>query len=158
MRASSGLGRIVALALAMGFLAALLVPPCPFIPVEESALTGTVLCGFAVGWAALFLLTVRFAAHPQRWAAVPAVFMGVSGLLLVVFGSPVREGLTWVWPPALLALVVWMLRRTRRGLPNRGGRVQLYVVFGVLALAAVGGGYQAVGEATDPTPYLQPAG
>ena len=147
---SSGLGRIVALALATGFLAALLVPFAPFIPVEGSALTGAVLCGFAVGWAALFLLTVRFAAHPQRWAAVPAVFMGVSGLLLVVFGSPVREGLTWVWPPALLALVVWMLRRTRRGLPNRGGRVQLYVVFGVLALAAVGGGYQAVGEATDP--------
>jgi pimeloyl-ACP methyl ester carboxylesterase len=76
--------------------------------------------------------------------------MGVGGLLLVAFGSPMREVLSWVWPPTLLALVIWMTHRTRRDMRSRGGRVQLYLVFVVLAASAVGGAYQAVGEATDP--------
>ena len=39
--------------------------------------------------------------RPQRWAAVPAVAMGATGLALLVF-SPQDDALTplnWVWPP-----------------------------------------------------------
>ncbi len=60
-----------------------------------------------------------------------------------------REALSWVWPPTLFLLVIWMLYRTRRDMRSRSGRVQIYLVFAILALSAVGGGYAIVGEATD---------
>jgi pimeloyl-ACP methyl ester carboxylesterase len=82
---------------------------------------------------------------------LPALFMGVGGLLLVGFGSPAREALSWVWPTTLLVLVIWMMHRTRTDMRSRTGRLQLYPVFGILAILALGGGYQTVGEATDPT-------
>jgi pimeloyl-ACP methyl ester carboxylesterase len=148
------LGWIVALSLATGFVAALLLVAAPFVPVTEPAITGAVLCGFAIGWAALFALSRRFTDQSQRWAAIPAAFMGLGGLLLLAFGSPMREVLSWVWPPALLALVVWMVMRVRRDMHSRGGRIQLYVVFTILALCAVGGGWQTVSEATETNPYL----
>ncbi len=87
-RSSAGLGWVVALSLATGFVAAVLFAALPLVPVKESAITGAVLCGFAVGWAVLWLLSLRFTDQPQRWAVGPAVFMGVGGLLLVAFGSP----------------------------------------------------------------------
>ena len=149
---SSGrLGWIVALSLATGFVAALLFVALPFVPVSESAITGAVLSGFASGWALLWLLSLRFTDQPQRWAVVPAVFMGVGGLMLVALGSPAPEVLSWVWPPTLFVLVIWMLHQTRRDMRSRSGRVQLYLVFTILAISAVGGGYQTVGEATDST-------
>jgi hypothetical protein len=101
-----------------------------------------------VGWAALGLLSLRFTDQPQRWAVAPALFMGVGGLLLVIFGSPMRETLSWVWPPTVSLLVLWLVYRIRKDMHSRTGRVQLYLVFGILALSAVGGGYQTVGEAT----------
>jgi pimeloyl-ACP methyl ester carboxylesterase len=143
-------GLIVTVSLATGLVVAALLVAVPLVPVEESALTGAVLWGFASGWTVLWLLSLRFTDRPQRWAAGPALFMGIGGLLLVAFGSPMREVLSWVWPPTLLALVIWMVRRTRRDMRSRGGRVQLYLVFVVLAASAVGGAYEAVGEATDP--------
>ena len=146
---SGHLGRFVALSLATGLIVAALLVALPFVPVQEGAITGAVLCGFASGWAVLWLFSQRLTDHPQRWAAAPALFMGVGGLLLMVFGSPLREALGWIWPPTLLALVIWMMRRTRRDLPSRSGRGQLYLVFAVLAASAVGGGYEAVGGATD---------
>ena len=93
------IGWIVAGSLATGLVAALLLVAAPFIPAEESAVTGAVLCGFALGWAMLAVLSVRFTDQPQRWAAAPALFMGLGGLLLVGFGSSVHEVLNWVWPP-----------------------------------------------------------
>ncbi|MEP7370250.1 MAG: hypothetical protein ABI662_11385, partial [Dermatophilaceae bacterium] len=90
------IGRIVAGSLAIGLVAALLLVFAPFIPAEENAVTGAVLCGFALGWAMLAVLSVRFTDQPQRWAAAPAVFMGVAGLLLIGFGTTVREVLNWV--------------------------------------------------------------
>ena len=74
------IGWIVACSLATGILAALLFVAAPFIPAEESDLTGAVLCGFALGWAMLAVLSVRFTDQPQRWAAAPAVFMAVLGV------------------------------------------------------------------------------
>jgi hypothetical protein len=93
------IGWIVAGSLATGLVAALLLVAAPFIPAEESAATGAVLCGFALGWAMLALLSVRFTDQPQRWAAAPTLFMGLGGLLLIGFGSSAREVLDWVWPP-----------------------------------------------------------
>ena len=78
--------------------------------------------------------------------------MGLGGLLLIGFGSSVHGVLSWVWPPALLALVVWMVVRARRQLRSRSGRWLLYPVFALMAVAAIGGGYETVAEALDETP------
>jgi pimeloyl-ACP methyl ester carboxylesterase len=142
--------------LATGLVAAFLLVAAPFIPAEERAVTGAVLCGFALGWAMLAVLSVRFTDQPQRWAAAPALFMGVGGLLLVGVGSPVDQVLNWVWPPAILALAVWMLVCVHRQLQSRGGRWLLYPVIAVLALASIGGGYQTLGAAADAKAYPMP--
>ena len=55
--------------------------------------------------------------------------------------------LNWVWPPALLALVIWMSVQAHRQLHSRSRRWLLYPVFAVMALASVGGGYETVREA-----------
>ncbi|MDN5766893.1 MAG: alpha/beta hydrolase [Humibacillus sp.] len=150
------IGRIVVGSLTSGLVAALLLVAAPFIPAEESAVTGAVLCGFALGWAMLAVLSVRFTDQPQRWAAAPALFMGGSGIALMLFGSPVREVLRWVWPPAVLALVIWMFVRSRRQLRSPSKGWLLYPVIVTLFLASVGGGYQTVGAAmeagTNPMP------
>ena len=150
------IGWVVVGSLATGLLAALLLALAPFIPAAEGAVTGAVLCGFALGWATLAGLSARFTDQPQRWAAAPAVFMGVGGLLLLGFGSPVHEVLNWVWPPALLGLVIWMIVRAHRQLRSRSRRWLLYPVFATLALAAVGGGYETVREAMDTNAYPMP--
>src|SRR4051794_13306572 len=80
-RSRGHIGWIVAASLATGLVAALLLVAAPFIPTEESAAIGAVLCGFALGWASLAALSVRFSDRPQRWAAAPAVLMGLGGLL-----------------------------------------------------------------------------
>jgi pimeloyl-ACP methyl ester carboxylesterase len=134
--------------LAVGLVAALLLAAAPFIPAEESELTGAVLCGFGVGWAMLAVLSVRLTDQPQRWAVAPALFMGLGGLLLVVLGSSVREMLSWVWPVVLLGLVAWMVAQAHRHLRSRSRRWLLYPVFAVLAVASVGGGYETVAAAT----------
>jgi pimeloyl-ACP methyl ester carboxylesterase len=150
------IGWIVAGSLATGLLAGLLLVAAPFIPAQESAVTGALLCGFAVGWALLVVLSVRFTVAPQRWAAVPAVLMGLGGLLLIGFGPPVRDVLDWIWPPALLAMVVWVVVRARRQLRSRTRHWLLYPVLAVLALASIGGGYETVGEAADAAAYPMP--
>jgi len=147
---------IVAGSLATGLVAALLFAAALFISAEESALTGAILCGFAVGWAILALLSIRLTDQPQRWAAAPALFMGLGGLLLVAFGPSVHEVLSWVWPPTLLALVVGMVIGIHRQLRSRAGRWLLYPVVAVLAISAVGGGYETVREAVDANAYPMP--
>jgi pimeloyl-ACP methyl ester carboxylesterase len=102
---------------------------------------------FALGWAMLALLSVRYTDQPQRWAYTPALLMGVSGVLLLLFGSPTALVLNWVWPPVMLALSIWMFVRIRRSLRSPRGRWMLYPVAALLALASVGGGFQVIGEA-----------
>jgi alpha-beta hydrolase superfamily lysophospholipase len=104
----------------------------------------------------LAVLSVRFTDQPQRWAAAPALFMGLSGFLLMSFGSLVDEVLTWVWPPVLLALVIWMFVCARRQLRSPSRRWLLYPVLAVLALASAGGGYQTVREAADARAHPPP--
>jgi pimeloyl-ACP methyl ester carboxylesterase len=135
-------GRLVAAALAAGSLAALLLAAAPFLPATESGVTGGLLLGFALGWALLAVLS-GFTDQPQRWAAAPALFLGSGGLLLVVFGAPMQEALAWVWPPALLVLVAWMIVRIRSA-AGRSARVLLYPVLALLVVAALAGGYETV--------------
>jgi pimeloyl-ACP methyl ester carboxylesterase len=146
-------GWIVAGSLAVGAVAAIVLPLAPFVRPEESEILGAVLCGFALGWALLAVLTARFTDQPQRWAAVPAVFFGLCGLLLVVFGSPIQGLLNWVWPLVLLAMVVWMTVRVHRRLRSRSKYWLLYPLFTILALASIGGGYETVREAVDAGTY-----
>ncbi|MCU1584961.1 MAG: alpha/beta hydrolase fold protein [Microbacteriaceae bacterium] len=150
------IGWIVAGSFATGLVAALLLVAAPFIRPEESEVTGAVLCGFALGWAMPAVLSVRFTDQPQRWAAGPALFLGLGGLLLVAFGSSVHEVLNWVWPPALLALVIWMMVRANRQLRSRSKRWLLYPVMAMMGLASIGGGYETVAEAVDANAYPMP--
>jgi pimeloyl-ACP methyl ester carboxylesterase len=142
--------------IAAGLVAALLLVAAPFIPAEENAVTGAVLCGFAVGWAMLAVLSVRFTDQPQRWAAAPALLMGLGGLVLVAFGSSVQAVLNSVWPPVMLAVAIWMIVCAHRQLRSRGGRWLLNLVVGVLALASIGGGYETVRETMDARAYPMP--
>jgi pimeloyl-ACP methyl ester carboxylesterase len=79
--------------------------------------------------------------------------MGLGGLLLIGFGSTAQNVLSWVWPPALLAVVIWSLVHARRQLRSTGARVLLYPVFALLAVASVGGGVETVLEAYDASQY-----
>ena len=86
----------------------------------EPVVDGLVLLGFAAGWAFLLGLSVYFTDHPQTWAAVPAAVMGVGGAALLVFtpSNATMDALGWVWPPALLGLLVWITTQIRRQLPQ----------------------------------------
>ncbi len=147
------IGWIVAGSLVTGALAALLLAAAPVIPATPSGVTGAILLGLALGWAMLTVLSVRFTDQPQRWAAAPALFMALGGFLLMAFGSPAQEVLAWVWPPVLLVLVVWMVVRAPRQLRSRSGRVLLYPVIAMLALASLGSGYETVRAAVDAGEY-----
>lgn len=147
------LGRVVAGSLATGLVAGVMLVFAPFIPADETGATGALLSGFALGWAMLAVLSARLTDQPQRWAAAPALFMGTGGLLLIAFGSTAQQVLTWVWPPALLALTAWMVVGVRRQVRGTGAKVLLYPTLVVLALASVGGGVETVLETRDAARY-----
>src|SRR3954468_6566952 len=152
-KGQSHIGRIVAGSLATGLLAALLLVLAPFVPPDENHVTGAALCGFAVGWAMLAVLSTRYTDQPQRWAAVPALVMGVGGLILFAFGDSARTALNWAWPPVLLALVIWIYFQARRQLHSKSRFWVLYPVLAVMAVSAIGGGYETVREKADATAY-----
>ncbi len=141
---------VVALSLFVG-LAAAAVGVVVSAGGTEPVIDALVLLGFAAGWALLLVLSVFLTDHPQCWAAVPAAVMGVGGAALLVFtpSSATMDALGWVWPPALLGLLVWITIQIRRQLPRRGGRWMLYPVIAVTALAAVGGGFHTVSQSID---------
>jgi pimeloyl-ACP methyl ester carboxylesterase len=154
--ADGRIGLITAASLAAGLVAALVLIAAPFIPAKDNILVGVVLLAFALGWALLAVLSVRFSTQPQRWAAAPAVFFAVAGLVSLLGSGAVRDVFGWVWPPALLALVVWMIIRVRRQVRSRAARWLLYPVLAVLMVAAVGGGYETVRESFDARIYPMP--
>jgi len=149
------LGRIVVGSLASGFLAAGALAAMPFIPAGPSELTGAVLCGFALGWAMLAALSVRFTDRPQRWAWAPALAMGLGGLSLIAFGAGAHDALGWAWPPVTVALAVWMAMCIRRDMVSRLGRWLLYPVVVLLAVVSVGAGTETVLSSTAPE-YAMP--
>ena len=73
----------------------------------------------------------------------------MGGLLFVGFGSGVHEVLSWVWPPGVVGLVVWMIVRAHRQLRSRSSQWLLYPVIAMMALAAFAGGSETVRAALD---------
>ncbi|MGS0684282.1 alpha/beta fold hydrolase [Nakamurella sp. GG22] len=141
---------VVALSLFVG-LAAAAVGVVVSAGGTEPVVDALVLLAFAAGWTVLLALSVLFTDYPQKWAAVPAAVMGVGGaaLLILTPSNAVMDALGWVWPPALLGLLVWMTVQIRRQMPRRGGRWMLYPVIAVTAIAAVGGGIHTVTQSVD---------
>jgi len=146
----SHVGRVVAGSLAAGFAAAVILPFLPVSRVDDEFATAMVLLGFALGWALLAGLSIRLTDQPQRWAVAPAIFMAVSGALVLLAPEAFVDALRWAWPPALLVLVVWVWIRARRDLHSRTRAWLLNPVLVILVLCALGGGYEAIGRATAP--------
>ena len=144
------IGGIVAGSLFTGLVAAALLPFVPADTVDADFATAMVLFGFAFGWALMAVLSIRFTEQPQRWAVAPAIFMALSGALVLLAPDAVVDTLGWVWPPALLVLVVWVWARARRDLHSRTRVWLLCPVLLVLVLVALGGGYETISDATAP--------
>jgi pimeloyl-ACP methyl ester carboxylesterase len=133
------LTRVVLGSLVVGAVSALVLTLVVFPGATEAVVTGSLLLGFGVGWAALAFVSARKTPRPQRWARVPAVAMAATGAGLVAF-SPDDASLAvlnWVWPPLMLGLVTCMFVQARRALPRRALWL-LAPVFVTLAAVAVG--------------------
>ena len=91
------IGRIVVGCLTAGLVVALALVVGPVAGAQEHVITGTVLLAFASSWALLATLSILWTTQPQRWAAMPAGFMG--------------------WP----ARVFWCSRRAARSSTRSGG-------------------------------------
>src|SRR4051794_34230644 len=72
------LGRVVIGSLAVGFVAAAILPFLTVGTVDANFSTAMALFGWALGWALLAGLSTRFTDQPQRCAVVPAIFMAVA--------------------------------------------------------------------------------
>ena len=105
----------------------------------------------------LAVLSTRFTSQPQRWALVPAAFMTVVALALLVLtpGDHSLNAAGWVWPLLVFALAVWMFIQLRRSLSGRV-RWLLYPVIGLLAVGSVGGMYERVTLAREDGRYAMP--
>jgi pimeloyl-ACP methyl ester carboxylesterase len=149
--------RIVAASVATGLVTALVLTMVAFPGATEATITGSMLVAFALGWAMLGVLSSRFTNRPQRWSAVPAVAMGVSGLALVVLtpGNATLTAMSWIWPVPMLALVVYIWVRARGDLPGRG-RWMLAPVVAVLAIAPVAAMYENITVVRDQHTYAAP--
>lgn len=147
----SRVGGVVAGSLAAGFAAALVLPFLPVGTVNVDFATAMVLFGFALGWVFLAVLTTRFTNQPQRWAVAPAIFMALSGVLVLLAPDGVVNALGRVGPPALVVVVIWVWIRARRELRSRTRVWLLNPVLVILVLFAIGGGYEAISRATLPT-------
>ena len=145
---------VVAGSLVVGLVLALLFVIGPASGATESVVTGSVLMAFGIGWLLLGALSIRYTDRHQRWAFVPGAAMGLVGLGLVVFAprAPAMGALSWLWPPALLILAVWIVVHVRRDLPRRA-RWLIYPVVFVLISVAVGGAFETVSAARDDAMY-----
>ena len=135
----------------LGVALAIFLVVGPMAGGSEATITGSVLMAFGFAWGLMAILTSRFTEQPQWWAFVPAASMGVVGLGLIV-AQPSTEAigvLSWIWPPALLALVVFMVINARASLHSRMRRWVLYPVFAVLVVMAVGGMVESIIEFGD---------
>lgn len=152
------LGRIVAASMFGGLILALVLTLIVFGGAIEPVISGVALLAFALGWTILAWLSERRTDQPQRWAFVPAIFMGVLGLAHLVFrpSDGVLRAFGWVWPIAAAGLAIWMIIQSRRSLHNWSRRTILYPVLAVLLLAAVGGGYETIREMLDKSAYAMP--
>src|SRR5256885_13789623 len=111
-------GLIVAGSMIAGFIVALVLVIGPFGGAQEHVIMGTALLGWALGWALLAALSIRWTNQPQRWAIVPAALMALAGASLLIFRPDANsmDVLGWIWPPALVALAAGMTVQVRRSL------------------------------------------
>jgi pimeloyl-ACP methyl ester carboxylesterase len=123
---------------------------------SETVITGMALLSLAFGFALLAGLSSWRTSQPQTWAIHPAIWTGVVGVAIALTDPSNRTlGLLgWVWPVLLFVLVIWMERAARRSLRNWSRLTLLYPAFALLTLAAVGGVFETLSEATtsDPAP------
>jgi pimeloyl-ACP methyl ester carboxylesterase len=151
-------GLIVAGSLITGFVLALVLVIVPFGGAQEHVIMGTALFGWALGWALLAGLSIRWSDQPQRWAFVPAALMALAGASLLIF-RPDANGMNllgWIWPLTLIALAVWMTVQARRNLRSLARRLVLYPLFVGLVVAGVGGGYETIQEQVDRSTTAMP--
>jgi pimeloyl-ACP methyl ester carboxylesterase len=152
------IGRIVAASMFGGLILALVLTLVVFGGATEPVINGVALLAFALGWTMLAWLSDRRTDQPQRWAYVPAIFMGVLGLAHLIFqpSDGVLRAFGWVWPIAAAGLAIWIIIQARRSLHSWSRPVILYPVLAVLLLAAFGGGYETIREALDKSAYAMP--
>ena len=152
------IGLIVAGSLIAGLVAALVLVIGPFGGAEEHVIMGTALLGWALGWTLLAVLSIRWSDQPQRWTLVPAALMALAGASLLVFrpDADAFNVLGWIWPPALIALAVWMTDQARRNLRSLTRRLVLYPLFVALVIAGVGGSYETIQEQVDRSTTAMP--
>jgi pimeloyl-ACP methyl ester carboxylesterase len=141
-----------------GFVVALVLVIGPFGGTQEHVIMGTALLGWAVGWALLAALTILWTDQPQRWAVVPAAVTAGTGASLLIFRPDANafNVLGWIWPPALIALAVWMAVQSRRNLRSRARRLVLCPLFVALVFAAFGGSYETIREQLDRSTNAMP--
>src|SRR4051812_17283632 len=94
------ISRLVVGSLAAGLLIALALVVGPLAGAEEYVITGATLVAFASSWAVLAAVSTTWTSQPQRWALLPAGFMGIAGMALLAFapGDAALDALGWIWP------------------------------------------------------------
>lgn len=152
------IGRITALSMATGAIAALVLALVVFSGATEPVITGVVLLAFGASWAMLAALSARRTDRPQPWARVPAGVMGGLGVASLVFRptDDTLSTLSWVWPLGLVALAIWMAVQSHRSLPGWSRRVVVYPVLALMVAGGIGGAYETVREAQDRSTYAMP--
>src|SRR5256712_10023574 len=151
-------GLIVTGSMFSGLVVALGLVGGPFGGAQEHVIMGTALLGWALGWALLAVLSIRWSDQPQRWAVVPAALMALAGASLLLF-RPDANGMNllgWIWPLALIALAVWMTMQARAHLRSVTRRLLLYPLFAALVIAGVGGSYETIQEQVDRSATAMP--
>jgi pimeloyl-ACP methyl ester carboxylesterase len=143
------IGLIVLSSIAVGLGLGLVLDLLVFGGSRETVITGFALLSLAFGYALLAELSALRTNQPQRWARVPAIAFGVTGLAILILNpsNHVLGLLGWIWSILLAVLVVWMFRESRRSLHSWSRRALLYPSFALLALVALGGAYETVMEA-----------
>ena len=152
------IGWIVGGSVLAGFVISLALVLGVFAGAQEHVIMGTALLGWALGWALLAVLSIRWSDQPQRWAIVPASFMALAGAGLLIFrpDANAMNLLSWIWPLPLIALAVYMTVQSRRSLRSRAGRIVLYPLIVGIAVAGLAGGYETVQEQVDRSSTAMP--
>jgi pimeloyl-ACP methyl ester carboxylesterase len=142
----------------VGLLASIVLDIGVFGGAEEHVIIGTALLGWSFGWVFLAALSTRWTDQRQRWAFVPAAVMALAGVGLLIFRPDANafNVLGWIWPPALIALAVWMAIQARTHLRSVARRVLLYPLFAALVIAGLAGSYETIQEQIDRSSTAMP--
>jgi pimeloyl-ACP methyl ester carboxylesterase len=154
----SPVGLVVAGSIFSGLVVALVLVVGPFGGAQEHVIMGTALLGWALGWALLAVLSIRWSDQPQRWAIVPAALMALAGASLLILrpDASAMNLLGWIWPLALIALAVWMTVQAHRSLRSLARQLVLYPLFVGLVVAGVAGSYETIQEQVDRSATAMP--